>query len=766
MSTRYNTGNPIESTDVRDMSDNAKNFDEFSISTQPTFNDRFGVARKTLPSLISKAEQDIYYAVINAGFQPASFDFVTGGTLVSGDRNKAVFNPEPSGDNNWYAWQGVFPKAITPNSTPSTSGGLGDNAWKPVTNNILAPTVMESIRRSYAEAGYDVVGTFREGFTYVNENDVGIDETTGKGFTGPAGDVAAGTNPASGGFVDRSAKLLRSDVFRFTTTGSFTSGGVAISGISCLLHSDGFFYTPKAGTITAPAGSSPDSNWVCVGLATMLGQSHSLFDFGCKDDNGVTDNRAGIQLAVEYMEHFKSQLNTDSSKDSTFFGISSFNPGPLASAVCIELRKPRNINIVGGRNRNSSIKYTGTATGDALFALVAGSEDWGMTIKSLGASGGGKLNYVLDGHDVWYAQTNIEGGCYEDAVLDAIHLSCYMSSFKRVFVNNTGRDGIAFGGPDTEGGWSSGTSTSIALDNCWARRPTRYGFSVANELWYSEWSSTGCDGWTGGVVQMAYNFLNVKGVTLNGIGAEHCEKLLKCGSFRGLVINGIQMSEAGPATGVADNCIELVGGFDATIAGFSPVDSFNDKYTNILHVSGATGNEFVNILDMSIRSDKIAVTKATPAGFYRYPEIVYFAVSASRDRGFNRAGNLLNIPPSAGAINIAQTHMVDTVLCRELTLKTSAAVVKELFVQLSGGDFDAVVDISSIGASAADYTQLYVYKRGGTTTFNRPVGAPVVGWTFSVVGPSCRITTADSVSRVFFIRVRFFSSDSIVEFKS
>lgn len=64
---------------------------------------------------------------------------------------------------------------------------------------------LESLRRSYAEAGYNVVGTFQAGFTYVNANDVGIDEVTRKGYTGPAGDVVAGTNPSSGGFVDVSS---------------------------------------------------------------------------------------------------------------------------------------------------------------------------------------------------------------------------------------------------------------------------------------------------------------------------------------------------------------------------------------------------------------------------------------------------------------------------------------------------------------------------------------------------------------------------------
>ena len=71
---------------------------------------------------------------------------------------------------------------------------------------LLRTEVLEALRRSYAESGYSVVGTFQAGFTYVNKNDVGIDEATGKGFTGLAGPVAAGTDPTSGGFVDCSRK--------------------------------------------------------------------------------------------------------------------------------------------------------------------------------------------------------------------------------------------------------------------------------------------------------------------------------------------------------------------------------------------------------------------------------------------------------------------------------------------------------------------------------------------------------------------------------
>lgn len=83
------------------------------------------------------------------------------------------------------------------------------NVVDPLVSAALAPVgsqAFEALRRSHAEAGHNVVGTFRAGFTIVNANDIGIDEATGKGFTGPAGPVAAWTDPASGGFVDCSRK--------------------------------------------------------------------------------------------------------------------------------------------------------------------------------------------------------------------------------------------------------------------------------------------------------------------------------------------------------------------------------------------------------------------------------------------------------------------------------------------------------------------------------------------------------------------------------
>lgn len=107
----------------------------------------------------------------------------------------------------WYAPSATVSNPISMGATP-----VGDSLWKIYDFDAigkLEPRVDEALRRSYAEAGYIVVGTFQSGFTIVNINDIGIDLVTGKGFTGPVGEVIAGTDPISGGFIDVSSKLLR-----------------------------------------------------------------------------------------------------------------------------------------------------------------------------------------------------------------------------------------------------------------------------------------------------------------------------------------------------------------------------------------------------------------------------------------------------------------------------------------------------------------------------------------------------------------------------
>lgn len=91
-----------------------------------------------------------------------------------------------------------------------TDGSYSEEFTVPSASNSTKVLTRESMRRSYAEAGYNLVdGSFEAGGALVNANDVLLQESTGKAFSGPAGPVAAGTDPVLGGFVDRSHALDR-----------------------------------------------------------------------------------------------------------------------------------------------------------------------------------------------------------------------------------------------------------------------------------------------------------------------------------------------------------------------------------------------------------------------------------------------------------------------------------------------------------------------------------------------------------------------------
>lgn len=78
-----------------------------------------GQTQKTLPAVLR-----------DAGFRAAGFTFATGGTLGINDADLAVMWPGPSGNGLYYSWHGALPKTIPAGSSPATTGGESDTAWK------------------------------------------------------------------------------------------------------------------------------------------------------------------------------------------------------------------------------------------------------------------------------------------------------------------------------------------------------------------------------------------------------------------------------------------------------------------------------------------------------------------------------------------------------------------------------------------------------------------------------------------------------------
>lgn len=85
-----------------------------------------GQVQKTMPAVL----RDI-------GYEIASFDFSTGGTLNSNDRNKVVIWPAPSGNGSYYSWKGSLPKVIPAGSSPATTGGESSTTWVNVSDLTL-----------------------------------------------------------------------------------------------------------------------------------------------------------------------------------------------------------------------------------------------------------------------------------------------------------------------------------------------------------------------------------------------------------------------------------------------------------------------------------------------------------------------------------------------------------------------------------------------------------------------------------------------------
>lgn len=89
-----------------------------------------GQVQKTLPAILR-----------DTGFDPAAFDFTTGGTVTA--RDTVVYNPA---DNNWYSWAGTLPHVVAPGTDPTA-----DSNWKPRTDQLLRQNLS-------AESGSSLIG--------------------------------------------------------------------------------------------------------------------------------------------------------------------------------------------------------------------------------------------------------------------------------------------------------------------------------------------------------------------------------------------------------------------------------------------------------------------------------------------------------------------------------------------------------------------------------------------------------------------------------
>ena len=143
----YNTRNPVPSSALEDMADNAQTFDALVTKTEGTTTDRLGRTRRVFQQIL-----------MDMGFQPLAGSFQTGATITA--RNQTLYDEV---SHVFYAWGGALPKIVPAGSTPATSGGIGVGAWSDKTDL----TLRMSLKNKYPiDFGY--TGLVSETNSYIN----------------------------------------------------------------------------------------------------------------------------------------------------------------------------------------------------------------------------------------------------------------------------------------------------------------------------------------------------------------------------------------------------------------------------------------------------------------------------------------------------------------------------------------------------------------------------------------------------------------------
>jgi len=310
--TRYNTGNGLGSNKLEDLSDNAKNIDNFANSGNETFTDRFGVSRKSIAGMesdhvdqinaheiehdnqIARHESEFITHIEGMGWTPAAGSFQAGGTIT--DRNQTLYDEV---SQVFYAWGGTLPKVVPVGSTPSTAGGTGIGAWSDKTDLMLRSDI-NIVQKRFACVDDMVTDTSLLAGQIVEF----VSYVLGKSIGGNKGIITSSGTPDGGRYISLSNGLLFKSLTYALTPTQFgaipdygsdnTDNHVALNNWAkqnVCRGEEGKFYSSTAVTFT---GTNP---WVkdCQGLEVYFGGTDILGFTSSIDSTGTLQIDKGLK---------------------------------------------------------------------------------------------------------------------------------------------------------------------------------------------------------------------------------------------------------------------------------------------------------------------------------------------------------------------------------------------------------------------------------------------------------------------------------------
>lgn len=290
-----------------------------------------------------------------------------------------------------------------------TDGSYSDEFYVPSAGSTTEVLARESLRRSYAEAGYNLVdGSFEAGGTLVNANDVLLQERTGKAFSGPAGAVAPGFNPTSGGFVDVSTSVGRclntvAELRVFAGTADGSTVLVARHNLAVPIEVPARYVFKASSTKTDNDGTyiKPKSGAGCWEMIIENDEIDVRW-FGAVGD-GVTDDVPAITKCRRWMAGvvFARRITMVFGGSRDYYLNSYATNRPHWWDACIHLDTNMSVNIPTGS------KWTIGPFRDENYLLVVslvGATGWdqtknteGVPIDNVSVFGGGVIDFTKSG---------------------------------------------------------------------------------------------------------------------------------------------------------------------------------------------------------------------------------------------------------------------------------------------------------------------------------------------------------------------------------
>lgn len=540
-----------------------------------------GQTQKTLPAVLR-----------DAGFQPAPFDFSTGGTLTVNDRNKVVYDPV---SKTWYSWGGALPHVIAAGTNPV---GVAD--WTPQTD----PDLRADLASTAVNKGASLIGT-TSGLTVeqrFSDNEK-IKANTGFDIVGRFLNLAALRTFTTGVvgqivFVASAANTSNTEIpvgggyFKAVAKGALTDDG-------------GITIVPATGSVA----------WVRTNTEKVY-----IEHFGARGD-GVYDSTAAILAAMAYGK----------TKNVTIHA----GPGIFETSSAIPINKRSGLIGVGReqtifeKTSNAGYPVAAGVTPDAFVVVLgdiydpndltgASDASWvkikGFTFRRNGLTG--RANAVQYG--IWAPKMNtsiiedirIECGYYgfwgED-IWSNIFTSCH-------FLGLGVRQFSGFQIDRFRSGVHALSGTSNVL-NCVGVANYQIGFNL-NSQQYITMNSCTADGISpmadlGETDARAYAFINPHGVTMNGCGSEG--------------VAGYRLTIVMDSAAVYDSTV-TINSYQGQIVQENPLVS-----TPILRIESSNTSKFcsVSLLNCNIKKDASLTNQSV--GFMTGANVKVFNIGSIMD---------------------------------------------------------------------------------------------------------------------------------------